>query len=86
MLNTVLFLGFLALIVGVIFWLVRSLNLRLNYYVLILNLVPSIIGLLLILSNLIFNDLFNIGVSLIFMSIANVLTQAQKDKNPEDVT
>ena len=43
--------------------------------ILILNLVPFVIGLLLVLRNLVASDLFNIGVGLMFLSIANILNK-----------
>ncbi|MFC1803018.1 hypothetical protein ACFL0D_03515 [Thermoproteota archaeon] len=45
---------------------------------LILNLVPLAIGLLLILRNLVATDMFNIGIGLMFLSVANILNANQK--------
>ncbi len=71
-LNSLIFFGVLTILAGVTVWSARKKIVK-EPQILFLNAVPLVIGLLLILRNLVATDMFNIGLGLLFLSIANIL-------------
>ena len=75
--NSIIFFGILAILGGIFVWSARKKIVK-EPHILLLNAVPFVIGLLLVLRNLLVSDMFNIGLSLILLSMANILKWVQK--------
>ena len=71
-LNSVIFFGVLLLLGGITVWTTRN-KIAKEPHILILSAVPIVVGLLLVLRNLLASDMFNIGLCLILLSIANII-------------
>ena len=69
-LNSIIFFGTLAILGGITVWGARKKIVK-EPHILLINAVPFVIGLLLVLRNLLASDMFNIGLCLILLSIAN---------------